>query len=174
VEQYVDGSASREELELAHAEAAAAYADVRRTADATDYCAASPPVEASRFNFHKAFDISIYGADVATMAPATRQNGPPNYDEGVRCQERAVQADFLRDIFNNPFRKAAFDDQSFTSTVVALARQMYDSHDFGMMPVLADALEEAGCNDLAILFHCRGTGSHVRGCWVVDLIMGKK
>jgi hypothetical protein len=175
-EQYVDGQASREELEAAHAAAAAAYAELRRTANATAYCAAGPPVEASRVPFRKAFDVCIYGADVASMAPAAhpRGDGPPLYDESVQGQERATQADLLRDIFGNPFRKAALADQSLTPTVLALARQMYESGDFGSILVLADALEEAGCTDPAILSHCRGPAPHVHGCWVVDLILGKQ
>ena len=58
-------------------------------------------------------------------------------------------------------------------TVLLLARRMYDSRDFMAMPVLADALEEAGCQDEDILRHCRQPGAHVRGCWVVGLILGK-
>jgi hypothetical protein len=55
-----------------------------------------------------------------------------------------------------------------------MARQMYDSRDFSMMPVLADALEEAGCANEGILRHCRQPAEHVRGCWIVDLILGKE
>jgi hypothetical protein len=51
---------------------------------------------------------------------------------------------------------------------------MYESRDFGAMPILADALQDAGCEDAAILGHCRGAGPHVRGCWVVDLVLGKE
>jgi hypothetical protein len=51
---------------------------------------------------------------------------------------------------------------------------MYDTRDFAAMPILADALEEAECDNLDILAHCRGPGPHVRGCWVVDLMLGKK
>jgi hypothetical protein len=54
-----------------------------------------------------------------------------------------------------------------------MARKMYDSRDFSDMPVLADALEEAGCQDADILVHLRGPEPHVRGCWVVDLLLGK-
>ena len=50
---------------------------------------------------------------------------------------------------------------------------MYESRDFAAMPVLADALEEAGCDHADVLAHCRGPGPHVRGCWVVDLVLGK-
>jgi hypothetical protein len=50
---------------------------------------------------------------------------------------------------------------------------MYDARDFASMPILADALEEAGCTSGAILEHCCGPGPHVRGCWLADLILGK-
>jgi hypothetical protein len=50
---------------------------------------------------------------------------------------------------------------------------MYDSRDFSAMPILADALQDAGCTDEAILTHCRGPGPHVRGCWCVDLVLNK-
>jgi hypothetical protein len=60
------------------------------------------------------------------------------------------------------------------STVVKLAQGIYDERDFDRLPVLADALEEAGCDNTDILNHCRQPGEHVRGCWVVDLILGKE
>ncbi|MBN9117607.1 MAG: hypothetical protein J0I06_00275 [Planctomycetes bacterium] len=61
-----------------------------------------------------------------------------------------------------------------TDTVLSLARQMYESREFGAMPILADALQDAGCDSDEILSHCRGPGPHVRGCWVVDRILGKE
>ncbi|WP_439621244.1 hypothetical protein [Gemmata sp.] len=79
----------------------------------------------------------------------------------------------LRDIFGNPFRPVAVAPEWRTSTVVALANQMYESREFGAMPILADALQDAGCDSDDILVHCRQTGDHVRGCWVVDLVLGK-
>jgi hypothetical protein len=51
---------------------------------------------------------------------------------------------------------------------------MYESRDFSAMPILADALQDAGCEDESILAHCRGPGPHVRGCWVVDLVLGRE
>jgi hypothetical protein len=59
-------------------------------------------------------------------------------------------------------------------TVVKLAQSIYEDRDFDRLPILADALEEAGCHDSDILTHCRQPGEHVRGCWVVDLILGKE
>ena len=92
---------------------------------------------------------------------------------GRYLDERTAICNLIRDIFGNPFRPVAFDPSWRTSTVVALAQQMYESRDFSPMPVLADALQDAGCEHEAILAHCRGDGPHVRGCWVVDLILGK-
>ncbi|VTR94890.1 Uncharacterized protein OS=Sorangium cellulosum (strain So ce56) GN=sce5710 PE=4 SV=1 [Gemmata massiliana] len=80
----------------------------------------------------------------------------------------------LRDIFGNPFRPVAFSPAWRTSIVVALAAQMYESRDFSTMPILADALQDAGCDNADMLDHCRGPGPHVRGCWVVDLVLGKE
>jgi hypothetical protein len=59
-------------------------------------------------------------------------------------------------------------------TVAAIARGIYHERAFGELPVLADALEKAGCVDTAVLDHCRKAGPHVRGCWVVDLLLGKE
>jgi hypothetical protein len=91
-----------------------------------------------------------------------------------RMREHVAQVALLRDIFGNPFRPVAFDAAWRTSTAVALAKQMYESRDFGAMPILADALQDAGCDNDDILNHCRDTKQvHVRGCWVVDLVLGK-
>jgi hypothetical protein len=67
----------------------------------------------------------------------------------------------------------AAEPEWLTTTVLALARLMYESRDFSSMPILADALQDAGCDSDDILTHCRGPGPHVRGCWVVDLILEK-
>ena len=84
-------------------------------------------------------------------------------------------ADRLRDIFGNPFRPVAFSPEWRTDTAVLLARQMYDARDFGAMPILADALQDAGCDSDDVLQHCRDPrGTHVRGCWVCDLVLGKE
>jgi hypothetical protein len=89
--------------------------------------------------------------------------------------ELAAQVALVRDIFGNPFRPVAFSPAWRTDTAVAIARQMYDSRDFGAMPILADALQDARCEDEHILSHCRdANATHVRGCWVVDLVLGKE
>ena len=81
-------------------------------------------------------------------------------------------ADLARDVFGNPFRPATLDPSWRTEAVIALARGMYESRDYGPMQVLADALQDAGCDHPDVLAHCRGEGEHVRGCWVVDLVLG--
>jgi hypothetical protein len=88
--------------------------------------------------------------------------------------EALVQVKFNRDIFGNPFRPVALSPEWRTDTALALAQQMYESRDFSAMPILADALQDVGCDNDDILNHCRGPGPHVRGCWVVDLVLGKE
>jgi hypothetical protein len=97
------------------------------------------------------------------------------HDDYVAGQgEVLFQTDLLRDIFGNPFRPVAFSPAWRTSDAVALARTMYESREFGAMPILADALQDAGCDNTDILDHCRDPKQvHVRGCWVCDLVLGK-
>jgi len=85
---------------------------------------------------------------------------------------RAVTAIF-RDIFANPFRPVTFDPAWRSETVVALATGIYADRAFDRLPILADALQDAGCENADILDHCRGSGPHVRGCWVLDLVLDK-
>jgi hypothetical protein len=97
---------------------------------------------------------------------------------GTRSQQWDVtdplMAALMRDIVGNPFYPVTFALEWRTETVVLLARQMYESRDFSAMPILADALQDAGCNNDEILAHCRDPQQgHVRGCWVVDLVLGK-
>lgn len=74
----------------------------------------------------------------------------------------------------NVLRGRVSDRKLRLFAVGSLAEQMYESRDFSAMPVLADALQESGCDNDDILSHCRGVGPHVRGCWVVDLVLGKE
>lgn len=91
----------------------------------------------------------------------------------IAVAEGAAQVCLLRDIFGNPFRPVTLDPRWQSETVVALASGIYAERAFDRMLILADALEDAGCDNADILAHCRGDGPHVRGCWVVDLILGK-
>ena len=98
------------------------------------------------------------------------------YSWGRRISDpkaRFLNPHLLRDIFGNPFRPVAFDPTGRSETAVALAAGIYAERAFDRPPILADALEEAGCDDPDVLAHCRGPGPHARGCWVVDLVLGK-
>lgn len=79
----------------------------------------------------------------------------------------------IRDIVGNPFRHVTFAPVWRAETAVSLATGIYAERAFDRMPILADALEEAGCNNADVLSHCRGPGPHARGCWVVDGVLGK-
>jgi hypothetical protein len=72
----------------------------------------------------------------------------------------------LRDLFGNPFRPVACDPAWRTPSVRRLAEVIYEEGAFDRLPILADALEEAGCDNADILSHLRGPGPHVRGCWL--------
>jgi hypothetical protein len=81
----------------------------------------------------------------------------------------------IRDLFN-PFRAGTADPTWLCwngGIVVKLVQSIYDNRRFEDMPVLADALEEAGCDNQEILSHCRGGGPHARGCWLLDMLLGK-
>jgi len=83
-------------------------------------------------------------------------------------------APIVREIFGNPFHPVAVEPRWQTETVVAIATGIYAERAFDRLPILADALEEAGCDNGDVLSHCRGPGPHVRGCWVVDLLLRKE
>jgi hypothetical protein len=97
---------------------------------------------------------------------------------GFRKRERQFQATLLRCIVGNPFRPPPVIDSSWLSwndgTVPRLAQAIYDERGFDHLPILADALEEAGCNNTDMLEHCRSEEAHNRGCWPLDLILGKE
>jgi hypothetical protein len=91
--------------------------------------------------------------------------------------EVARQVGCVREVFGNPWRTAPADHswQSWgRRTIPNLAQVIYDEREFDRLPILADAVEEAGCSDAAMLAHLRGPGPHVRGCWVLDLLLGKE
>ncbi|OGZ67878.1 MAG: hypothetical protein A3D44_02470 [Candidatus Staskawiczbacteria bacterium RIFCSPHIGHO2_02_FULL_42_22] len=91
-------------------------------------------------------------------------------------QERELQSDIIHDVLKNPFENVFIDSEwlAFNDGMVPkIAQAIYDAGKFDEMPILADALEDAGCTNEEILNHCRKTGPHVRGCWVLDLILEK-
>jgi hypothetical protein len=98
----------------------------------------------------------------------------PSAADAVSDIERRQQAAALRDIFRNPFRERPDVASSWRApAVVALAAGIYQEGRFEDLPILADALEQGGCTAADLLDHLRGTGRHVRGCWVVDLLTGR-
>lgn len=124
-------------------------------------------------------DAAGTAASTSTVCAAVlaEQHADVNHPKGqgdyfaAESGERKAQSRLLCDIFGSPFRPVTFDPAWRTSTAVAVAQQMYDSRDFSAMPILADALQDAGCEDKQVLLHCRGGGPHVRGCWVVDQVL---
>jgi hypothetical protein len=94
--------------------------------------------------------------------------------EELRDEHLDLQAAVFRDIVGNPFRPPAFDRRWRSEDTLGLARAIYADRAFARLPLLADALMDAGCDDGALLAHCRSVGPHARGCWAVDLVLGAK
>ena len=89
--------------------------------------------------------------------------------------ESAAQAGVIRDLFGPlPFRAVVLDPGWLTSTVVDVAQAIYNERTIDRLPILGDALEDAGCSSQNILNHCRQPGVHVRGCWALDVLLGKE
>jgi hypothetical protein len=94
----------------------------------------------------------------------------------VQAQSAREQAALIRDVIGNPFHRPRLTARELSwegGLVARLAEGIYEESAFDQLPILGDALEEAGCTDEAILGHCRGGEPHVRGCWVVDLATGR-
>jgi hypothetical protein len=94
----------------------------------------------------------------------------------ARDTEKQRQSPLVRDTFGNPFRPVTLDPAWLRwkdGAIAKIAQSVYDDRRFSDLPILADALEDAGGTDRAVLEHCRAGGEHVRGCWVVDWLLGK-
>jgi hypothetical protein len=92
-------------------------------------------------------------------------------------EEREAQCRLLREIYGNQVTASSIQParrKANGGRVLKIAWGIYDDRAFDRLPLLADALEGAGCTDVAILSHCLAPGEHVRGCWVVDLLLGKR
>jgi hypothetical protein len=122
-------------------------------------------------------------ANAHTLAGQHDDSGKPlgGYERARADREERTQTDILRDIFDNPFRPTAFDSGRRTAAILSIARAAYEDRelpsgelDSDHLAVLSDALEDGGCTDDAILTHLRGPGPHVRGCWALDLVLGKQ
>jgi hypothetical protein len=180
-ERFADGQATEDSLLASavrlditavtaqqHARNAAGFASVGpRDEDRVGFTYPNrPPEEAAR---SAAKAIATHAAGSAPPGRPTTLEWHAAWTAAFHAA-RAEQADFLRDIFPPPGTSPEVEPDWLTSTVVALARQMYESRDFSAMPILADALQDAGCADELALDHCRKPAPHVRGCWVVDLL----
>lgn len=160
-ERLADGLASEEERSIAHAASfnAATLDEYEDPEDEIVYLQSMSAAYAHNAVWDEAF-------------VAAHANAPSVLPE-LTGLSVSLPLCLLRDIFGNPFRPVTMLSHWLTASITQLAQAIYDERAFDRLPILADALEEAGCDDKDVLSHCRKPGPHVRGCWVVDLILGK-
>jgi hypothetical protein len=152
-ERYADGRATKKELALA---AAASFAAYKASGGAA---------------------LAAYAAFLTTAVSANCGYAFLACAEVAGGAEPAKQAALLRDLFGTPGRPVAVLPAWRTwqdGAAVQVARAIYEERCFEDFPVLADALEEAGCADAEVLNHCRLPGGHARGCWLLDALLGKE
>jgi hypothetical protein len=175
LERYLDHGATKRQFNRAVESAAKVTCDL---ADAPGgvyeaACAACTALEDIQDPFEDTREVADHAR--SALVAALPEDEPAKALARAERAEEAAQAQFLRDIFGNPFRPVALDSAWLTSDVRLLARGIYDHKAFERMPILADALQDAGCDNEDILAHCRDPKQvHARGCWVVDLVLGKQ
>jgi hypothetical protein len=129
-------------------------------------------------DFQKKYFSTVVIENIITLMASREPDwNPAEHWSEAHARAAGIVANLVRCIFSNPFRAAAIDEAWSAdkgSTVARMARAIYDERAFDRLPVLSDALEEAGCTDAAILKHCREDRHHARGCWVVDALLGKR
>jgi hypothetical protein len=169
LERYADGQLDKSGF--TNAWVAASHVRIIRNTRKTDR---SPEKTAAWAVSTALFPETLRGVS-STAAQVKGLGHVPAKKEGRR------QCADLRDLFGNPFRSVQTDPAWLTAAVASLAQAAYDERllpggelDPPRLAILADALEEAGCADAAILSHLRGAGPHVRGCWAIDLLLGKE
>lgn len=119
-----------------------------------------------RYVLHQLLQRDLRDVNLATILRARGEEWGPEEDE------RDLNA--FREVSGNPFRRYAINPTWRRKGLInSMASRMYRTGDFTALPILADALEDAGCCDEHILAHCRSGGEHWRGCWVLDLLMDK-
>jgi hypothetical protein len=166
---FVDGRATPVELEAAMRMVAAVahvWGDIGSPAARASHALGGAAWAATKASAWEA------AWDAAYDARMVARDFIPNTDWE---KERAWQATLLHDLFGNPFRPLRIDPEWLLrndGAAVQLARVIYDEDRFGDLPILADALEEAGCARADVLEHCRSGTPHYRGCWVVDAVLG--
>jgi hypothetical protein len=172
-ERYAEGEASSPQLRTAWRAAGAAWA----SPGVGNRYAAGAAAMAAHFQHRHARRAAGLVFSVAYYTPTPTP-------EALRAAERATHLVLVRCVFGNPFRPAR-PDRAWLSwngrTIPRLAQAIYDERalpegtlDAFRLRVLSDALEEAGCTDADLLGHLRGPGPHVRGCWPVDLLLGRQ
>ncbi len=175
--RLADGEADEWERRKAYAAARQAYIDAddpsgTGNTGVTAGLLAALAAASTLPHFRTASDV----AQVAQMAARARALMETRHGKPPPCgspTERLRQAALLRDIAG-PMPTPGMRPGWLSPTVRAIAEGAYLARDWQALPVLADALEDEGCADEAILKHCRGATAHVRGCWVIDRILGKE
>jgi hypothetical protein len=176
-ERFADGGASWAELRVAFNAAWAAGHGLTGHASVAEAAALEC---ASHDSFAAARNASLAVAQAVVWYAPRRPPGGGDVYDALADALAAAQADqcaLLRDLIGNPFRPEKLPTSVLAwneGTVVRLAGAIYAGGRWNELPLLADALEEAGCGIPAVLSHCRGGGEHVRGCWVVDWLLGKE
>ena len=165
-ERYADGLTDLDELAEAASSTTSDWTAAFACAEAASVESAFAAAEHASGN--AAWEV---GSQIASRNDVDEDDNPVTVV--ARLGEMALQASLARDIFGNPLRPVVVDPGWLTETAVGIARGIYDDRAFERMPILADALQDAGCEDEQVLSHCREPGTHVRGCWVVDLVLGK-
>lgn len=171
-EQFADRLVSEQELRRVHEEAKA-VAKSLQGCSAWDAASAAAEASDQRQPFQPSISIGEWYAMTpfwGVVAAQTTRSYPSSEDKLLLL----TQCNLLRDIIGNPFRPVAIERSWLTSDVRILAEGIYQDRAFDRMPILADALQDAGCDNDDILDHCRQPGEHVRGCWVIDLLTGRK
>ncbi|OAI38706.1 hypothetical protein AYO40_01750 [Planctomycetaceae bacterium SCGC AG-212-D15] len=177
-ERFADGRATEQERENAHAiglERPVDWEENEPLAAALGTLAkANPQYDGPTPLFAGAFATATAAASALADAGSNGRRGSPAWQVELERAEQSQLA-MLRDIFGpTPFRPIAIDPSLLTTTVVKLANAIYSERAWDRVPVLGDSLEEAGCTNQEVLQHCRRPGPHVRGCWVVDLVLKKE
>ncbi len=168
-ERFADGLATVEELRAAEAMADAAY-EGWGDAIADHSAIAVSALCSSKPSFPMGNGSS--GGIAAAAGFAWSNERTPFHVAKEKAQ--TAHCELLRDIFGNPFRTVILNRRPLPATVKQLAEAIYEERAFDRLPILADALEEAGCKDADLLNHCRQPGIHARGCFVIDLLLDKE
>lgn len=167
-EAFADGLVTAEEMVAVRKAIEPADYDTQRNAFAVQTAQSAAWAVTQGDCWRAAYDAACKSAEASVYSD------PAGVISGVAIATAySSLTPLLRDIFN-PFCYVTLDPCWLNSTVLSLAETIYNGATFDAMPILADALEEANCPHADILYHCRLSGEHVRGCWVVDLILGKK